>query len=172
MRHPFFVSSGEGTERKTLMKLHFDHAPVARLLAHATAAKEHLPTFEQSCDPAFLSDGKVDHARIPAGLMLVGDDGLYLMSNGMPALSDPQGRANLVAYAREADPKTSPEESYDIKRAAFGDDDGVEFLAADVIRNALEATAGGALWLDVTPSRISAPCLAPPRRNAGTRRRV
>ena len=154
------------------MKLHFDHALVARLLAHATAAKEHMPTFAQSCDPAFVKDGKVEHTRIPAGLMLVGDDGLYLMSNGMPALGDPRGRANLVAYAREADPETSPEDSYDIKRAAFGDDDGVEFLSADGIRNALEATAGGALWLDVTPSRISAPCLAPPRRNAGTRRRV
>lgn len=38
MRHPFFMPSGEDMERKPLMKLHFDHALVARLLAHATAS--------------------------------------------------------------------------------------------------------------------------------------
>ncbi|EGG78853.1 hypothetical protein SXCC_00574 [Gluconacetobacter sp. SXCC-1] len=69
------------------MKLHFDRALVARLLAHAQAASEHSPTYDQLVDPVFLKAGvssrhptgtDVDRTRIPAGLMLVGDHGVYL----------------------------------------------------------------------------------------------
>lgn len=152
------------------MKLHFDHALVARLLAHAEAATEHSPTLEQLYDPAFLKAGvttqdpapsDIDGTKVPAGLMLVGDQGIYLMSNGCPALPDENGRANLVAYAIEADPEKHPDDWYEVKAAAFGGDDGAEFLGADAIRKALEATAGGRFWMNVSPSRISTPYLAP-----------
>ena len=154
------------------MKLHFDHALVTQLLAHAEAAKEHTPTFDQLYEPTFLKDGKetqspsyddIDLTKVPAGLMLVGDNGIYLMSNGKPALKDPERTGNLVAYAFEADPQKKPDDWWHVKRAAFGGDDGAEFLAAKAIRNALEATKGGRFWLDVSPTRISSPYLAPPR---------
>ncbi|MBE7731269.1 DUF3085 domain-containing protein [Komagataeibacter sp. FXV3] len=154
------------------MKLHFDRALVARLLAHAQAASEHSPTYDQLVDPAFLKAGvssrhpigaDVDRTRIPAGLMLVGDHGVYLMSNGYPDFSDAEGQGNLVAYAVEADPRTCPDDWYDVKRASFGGDDGAEFLSANTIRKALEATAGSRLWIDVTPAQISCPYLASPK---------
>ena len=160
------------------MKLHFDHALVARLLAHAQAASEHSPTYDQLVDPAFLKAGvssrhptgaDVDRAKIPAGLMLVGDHGVYLMSNGYPGFSDAEGQANLVAYAVEADPRTCPDDWYDVKRASFGGDDGAEFLSADTIRKALEATVGSRLWIDVTPAQISCPYLASPQKNRSGR---
>ncbi|AXY24047.1 hypothetical protein CD178_03303 (plasmid) [Komagataeibacter saccharivorans] len=156
------------------MKLHFDHALVARLLAHAQAASEHSPTYDQLDDPAFFKAGvssrhptgaDVDRTKIPAGLMLVGDNGIYLMSNGYPILGDPDGHGSLVAYASEADPRTRPDDWYDVKRASFGGDDGAEFLSADTIRKALEATVGSRLWIDVTPARISCPYLASPQKN-------
>ena len=158
------------------MKLHFDHATVARLLAHAEAATEHSPTYEQLHDPAFLKPGvkkdwpsseDIDLTKVPAGLMLVGDQGVYLMSNGCPALASDDGKPNLIAMAAETDPVARPDDWYDVKEAAFGGDDGAEFLSADAMRKALEATSGGRFWLNVTPSRISSPYLAPPR-TAGT----
>nr|WP_275405117.1 DUF3085 domain-containing protein [Novacetimonas pomaceti] len=88
-----------------------------------------------------------------------------LLSNGYPGFSDAEGQANLVAYAVEADPRTRPDDWYDVKRASFGGDDGAEFLSADTIRKALEATVGSRLWIDVTPARISCPYLASPQKN-------
>lgn len=151
------------------MKLHFDRALVERLLAHAEAAATHSPTLDQLSSPAYqkvrvigriptLDD--IDDTRIPAGLMLVGDQGVYLMSNGNPCLPDPTGAPNLVAYAKEADPRGSSSDWYAVKRASFGGDDGTEFLSAEVIRQALEATGDGPVWIDVTPVNIRTPYLS------------
>lgn len=95
--------------------------------------------------------------------MLVGDQGIYLMSNGYPSPGD-NGEVNLVAYAREADPQASPEDWYDVKRASFGGDDGAEFLSAGTIRKAPEATARGRFWIDVSPTQIRCPFLAPAKK--------
>ncbi|MFT9115140.1 MAG: DUF3085 domain-containing protein [Acetobacter malorum] len=151
------------------MKLHFDRALVARLLAHAEAAVIHSPTFDQLFSPAYQKErvidrmptaDDIDDTPIPAGLMLVGDQGVYLMSNGTPCLPDPAGSLNLVAYAKEADPRGSSDDWYDVKLASFGGDDGAEFLSAEVIRQALEATGDGPVWIDVNPTDIRAPCLS------------
>jgi hypothetical protein len=149
------------------MKLHFDRVLVARLLAHAEAAETHSPTLDQLFTPAFQKEpvigrmptnDDIDVTRIPAGLMLVGDQGVYLMSNGKPCLPDPDGAPNLVAYAKEADPRGASDDWYDVKLASFGGDDGAEFLSADVIRQALEATGDGPVWIDVSPTGIRVPC--------------
>jgi hypothetical protein len=67
------------------MKLHFDRVLVARLLAHAEAAETHSPTLDQLFSPAFQKEpvigrmptnDDIDVTRIPAGLMLVGDQGV------------------------------------------------------------------------------------------------
>ena len=151
------------------MKLHFDRTLVARLLAHAEAAETHSPTLDQLFSPEYQKEpvvdrmpthDDIDETRIPAGLMLVGDMGVYLMSNGKPCLPDPAGAPNLVAYAREADPRGASSDWYDIKRASFGGDDGAEFLSAEVIRQALDATGDGPVWIDVSPTDIRAPCLS------------
>lgn len=151
------------------MRLHFDRLLVSRLLAHAEAATEHSPTYAQLSDKAFHREGvtaqfpstsDLDLTKIPAGLMLVGDLGIYLMSNGSPGLKGENGVANLVAYAEEADPQLHPDSWHDVKQASFGADDGAEFLSAESIRKALEATVNGKFWLNVTASHIFAPSLA------------
>lgn len=120
------------------MKLHFDAAQVIRLLDHAKAAPRQRRRYD-FCP--------VD----PAGLWLVGDQGVYLMSNGDPAL--PRDGAH-IAYAREVDPtKLGFDEWWAAKRASFGGDDGCEFLDARAVRAALLA-AGEVLPIDVTPTEM------------------
>ncbi|NTF91675.1 DUF3085 domain-containing protein [Agrobacterium rhizogenes] len=58
------------------------------------------------------------------GLWLVGDHGVYLMSNGKL----PDGGRPLVVYAEECDPRTD-DDWFGVKRRTFGGDDGVYFDA-------------------------------------------
>lgn len=98
-------------------------------------------TFSLTDIRAVLARGRADAAanggfRIPyqgvspeaearAGLWLVGDEGVYVMSNGKLA----EGQRPLVIYAGECDPKTNPD-YWHYKRQHFGGDDGVEFIDA------------------------------------------
>ncbi|WP_457578162.1 DUF3085 domain-containing protein [Ensifer adhaerens] len=59
------------------------------------------------------------------GLWLVGDEGVYALSNGKLA----EGQRPLVTYAEECDPKTKPD-YWRYKRRYFGGDDGVDFIDA------------------------------------------
>ena len=94
------------------MRLHFDLAVTQRLLNHSKAAAERSPTCDQLYDGRFRQDGKdadfanlsadnfptaddVDPTKIPPGLWLVGDHGIYLMSNGRPPLR-PEGIVRLA----------------------------------------------------------------------------
>lgn len=109
------------------MKLHFDKRIVDRLLEHSRNAESHSALYG-------------DENTAKAGLWLVGDQGVYLMSNGNPHL--PKDEANpdessLVCYADECNPETLDfDEWWDNKRASFGGDDGVEFLEAEFFDNA------------------------------------
>lgn len=63
------------------------------------------------------------------GLWLVGDEGVYLMSNGKLAA----GERPLLVYSDDCHPLGNPD-WYDYKRRHFGGDDSVEFIdAADLI---------------------------------------
>lgn len=93
--------------------LRFKSSEVLPLIEHALAAKEHRTTY---CEQTMCKG---------AALMLVGDQGVYLMSNGQPPL--PQGQN--VAYAEGMNPDTD-DEWWDAKRRTFGGDDGVEFIEA------------------------------------------
>ena len=74
------------------------------------------------CNPHYgLSPGKDEKP----GLWLVGDEGVYIMSNGILA----EKQRPLVVYAEECDPKTNPD-YWRYKRQHFGGDDGIEFLDA------------------------------------------
>jgi hypothetical protein len=78
-----------------------------------------------------------------AGLWLVGDEGVYVMSSGKLA----EGQRPLVIYAEECDPKTNPH-CWHYKRRHFGGDDGVEFLDATELEK-LMAAAPGATHLQI-----------------------
>jgi hypothetical protein len=154
------------------MRLHFELALVQRLLAHAKNAREHRPTFDQMCDGRFRRDGKtldfdgtsadfptsddVDPTTIPAGLWLVGDTGISLMSNGAPPLL-PSGSttSNVVAYAAECDPRNRGD-WWDVKQAAFGGDDGTLFLEASFIEGLIARGRAQSVCLDATPERVEA----------------
>ena len=60
------------------------------------------------------------------GLWLVGDQGVYLLSNGKLA----EGERALVIYADECHPVGNPD-WWHYKRRHFGGDDGIEFLDAE-----------------------------------------
>ena len=62
------------------------------------------------------------------GLWLVGDEGVYAMSNGKLA----ESQRPLVVYAEECDPKTNPD-YWHYKRQHFGADDGIDFLDAKML---------------------------------------
>lgn len=73
-----------------------------------------------------LSPGKDEKP----GLWLVGDQGVYLMSNGKLV----EGMRPMVCYAAECDPSTNPD-WWHYKQRHFGGDDGIDFLeSAEVLR--------------------------------------
>lgn len=71
------------------------------------------------------------------GLWLVGDHGVYLMSNGKL----PDGSRPLVVYAEECDPTTN-DDWFHVKRATFGGDDGVEFFDGVHLEAMMTASPG------------------------------
>ncbi len=89
---------------------------------------------------AVLNGGfRSPHGRGPGqterpGLWLVGDEGVYIMSNGK--LADDQ--RPLVVYAAECDPKTKPD-YWHYKRQHFGGDDGVAFFDAEMLVKLIDA---------------------------------
>lgn len=161
------------------MKATFDADHLLELLALSEAAIERRPTFSQMLDPDLwsadmdadrrkeamkaLEEGgfprihgeDIDDKKVPAGLMLVGDEGIYFMSNArFEEVNALQAEGRHVAYARETDPKLmSEDEAYDNKRAIFGGDDGVEFIAAEELRPML--VPGSTLEVDFTPESIA-----------------
>ena len=60
------------------------------------------------------------------GLWLVGDEGVYLLSNGKLA----EGQTALVIYSEECHPKGDID-WWDYKRRWFGGDDGIEYFDAE-----------------------------------------
>lgn len=150
------------------MKLHFEAETVRQLLAHTQSALTHNATFEQMYDAACRKDGRavdpdgdtlpiaadVDVSKVPAGLWLVGDQGVYLMTNGPPPLLvDPAGSRHVVAYAHEANPERDG--WWSAKRAAFGGDDGVVFLDPAFVTAMLTVAYRGRIAVDLTPERVA-----------------
>jgi hypothetical protein len=92
--------------------LRFDAALVRKLMAHANRCRE----WSQSC---FATD--TPHPQ----LMLVKDEGIYLMSNGRPGLPD----GEHVAFAIGYDPfKTDRMTVWDKAQEAAGSDDFVDYI--------------------------------------------
>jgi hypothetical protein len=68
-----------------------------------------------------------------AGVWLVGDEGVYIMSNGKLA----EGEKALVVYSEECHPVGNPD-WWDYKRRHFGADDGIEFIEAERLISLLD----------------------------------
>jgi Protein of unknown function (DUF3085) len=100
------------------MILTFDTERIQRILIHSLLSPSHQPLY-----------GQVETAK--PGLWLVGDQGIYMMSNGKPGLPASPGEKSkeFVAYANECNPETLDFETWwSNKRESFGGDDGVEFI--------------------------------------------
>ena len=87
---------------------------VARIVAHAKASPAH-------------EMGWTSHLPQPA-VTLAGDNGVYLMSNGLPRdQRAPEKPGNYVAFAQGMNPNIDAN-WYDAKIAAYGGDDGADCL--------------------------------------------
>ena len=94
------------------------------------------------------------------GFWLVGDQGVYLMSNAV----FPEGEKPVVLYADECNPDTMPfDEWWAVKNATFGGDDGVEFIDADTVRSAV--ADGSPILVDFTPTHMSVKTIAPAKKS-------
>lgn len=84
------------------------------------------------------------------GAWLIGDEGVYLLSNGNLS----EGQKPLVCYAEECNPTTNPD-YWHYKRQHFGGDDGVEFLDAEGLLALIAANPDGThLRVHLTPESI------------------
>jgi hypothetical protein len=117
------------------MKLHFPWPEVVTALDEVRAATVVRPLY-----------GKVTGK----GLWLVGDEGVYLMPNT-------EAQTRTIVYSNECDP-TKSDEWWNVKRATFGGDDGVEFISIEEIER-ISAGAPGAqpesLCVNLTPKRMT-----------------
>lgn len=129
---------------KSKAALIFAGDAVLELLTHAAKAPKHVSPYGLTADPG-------------PGLMLVKDDGIYLMSNGEPGLPGTD-TVNRVVYARgyEALPVDAPTEErmvrYDKVRDAVGGDDFAEFLPAGSFER---LTADGKVRIELTDNQMT-----------------
>jgi hypothetical protein len=97
--------------------LYIDLALALRLAEHAHAAPQHAPSFSE----------RQDRSTCPGGLVWVGDQGIYLMSTGLPKIPGDDGTPNLVAYAHG----WGPDEHRSTVDTHLGDEDFDEHLHLD-----------------------------------------
>lgn len=133
------------------MILTFKVEEVRALIAHAEGSVMHFRPYEKASK------------NTPPGLLLVGDEGVYLMSNGEPGLLNPRytGKSRepkqQVVYAVECDPRTCSD-WYEVKVAAFGGDDGGDMIPLPGLVAAVERagqTGAAVISIDITPSTIT-----------------
>ena len=146
-----------------MAQLTFNPIDVAALLRDSAAAEKRRPTFDQQIArmgkakgltdegamEAAMSGAALDHsagADIPAGLWLVKDDGIYLMSNA--EFQD----APKVVYAQGYDPHEG--EVWDKCRDVMGGDDMCEFVPADAFADVIAENCVAAV-VRVTPNALS-----------------
>ncbi len=114
----------------------FDLDGVRRLWEHAKSCRTHWPAENQVTVSDFLKPGEtlpehgiagadqIDREKVPAGLVLVHDQGVYLMSNGLPEL--PQGQH--VVYAEGFGPRDDDS----LFCSIVGGDDFGEYLPVEM----------------------------------------
>lgn len=100
-------------------QLSFNVGKVRTLLGQSKRATQRFHPYQQL----------TDDVPCGPGLFLVGDAGVYLMTNAVqPKPTMP------YCMARQADPdRVGPAKADDVKRATFGADDGVEYMDAATV---------------------------------------
>lgn len=95
-------------------------------------------------DGMVSSDDDIDPEKVPLGLVLVGDQGIYLMSGN--------DEDRTVVYARECNPDSmSFDEWWSAKQSLYGGDDGVDRLEVNILKE-VEATIQQSPELSQTPA--------------------
>jgi hypothetical protein len=109
--------------------LRFKMSDLKPIVEHAEKSPFHKPIYGQK-------------GVAPAGLWLVKDHGVYLMSNGDPSQknpakeTDPKETDLLVCYAEGHDPRKG--DTWDADRQECGGDDFGEFIEVAPFRQALD----------------------------------
>ena len=131
-----------------MAKMVFNGEDVRVLYEHAKAAVEHRVTFEMLCNPAYLKQGvtlkkgeyakdeQIDKSKIPPSMVFVKDQGVYLMSSGIPGLPG-EGSLNRVVYAKGL----GKDADYDDIAHAAGGDDFAESLPLSMFDQAMAERA-------------------------------
>lgn len=128
-----------------MAKLNFDIAAIRAAVRHAQSSTEHRAGFEQAAVPA---------------LHFVKDDGIYIMSSGIPVI------AEQVVYAEGYNPKVN-EDCWEASRDAVGGDDFVEVIPlTETLLRIINDPTAGKFFVKVTPRTFT--CGVTPRR--GSRR--
>jgi hypothetical protein len=149
------------------MKLHFDAARVLELLEHSQSADARVPIGSNQDDSPQRNLAAA--ASVLSGLWLVGEDGVYLMSNAAPLLTEDWATGH-VTFAEEADPARHPDTYHDVKKKALGEVDCAIFRNDRWIRIALLYSRANQACLSVTP-RYVLPTSPRAARSRVTRRR-
>ncbi|MET7949031.1 DUF3085 domain-containing protein [Micromonospora sp. NPDC005324] len=124
------------------LHLHFNLTETLRLAEHAVSSTEQAQSYTET----------EDGIACPGALVWVHDEGVYLMSSGLPRLHDPdRPDSNLLVYADGWNPNT---DGYR-RDVDLGGDDFAEHLhltdpAAPLIRELRAAHAEGYRWLQLT----------------------
>jgi len=136
------------------VQIKFDLGGIEKILAHTESHEE-----------SFSHYGK----KRGKGFWLVGDQGVYLMSNSTVVLpsadtidSPPEQRHSFVAYGQGLSP--DDENWWELKRATFGGDDGVEFIGLRTMKGAIALAKSkhrNYIELDISPTGIGIDLLRP-----------
>ncbi len=136
--------------------LRFAIIDILPILAHSEAADAQCASFSDIFDPemwkpgakpnaaGYVESDQIDTSKIAPSILVVKDDGVYLMSNGKPMQVDPaHGTRSVVAYAKGLDPSAG----YDVIRAAVGGDDFAERIQVAAIREAIASARGATTFV-------------------------
>ncbi len=126
-----------------MAKLRFDIEKVKKLCDHAARSPDWSMGYES------------DAPRAP-GLTLVGDEGVYLMSNGIPGLTKANDHHEVV-YAEGCNPEVDEfDDWWSFKQRTFGGDDGSDVLpwAVQILKLMRSKPDARYLCLDVTPNSV------------------
>lgn len=125
--------------------LKFDSDEVAGLVRHSAEASDRV---------AYLGEKPEG-----PGLVLVHDQGVYLLSNGTPPQLVGEGPSRVVAYAEGTNPNSDPD-WWEVGRCLVGGDDFAQFLPIEPFEDLI--AAGAPIVLKVADDEIEIP--SPPER--------
>jgi len=134
-----------------MTRLRFQADQLRPLIAHAKAAKKH-------------GKGWGDKGEAQPCLILVHDEGVYLMSNGNPGLMKPApAKGHVVVYAEGLDPTARDRgQVWEDARDAVGGDDFAEYLPISMFDNPMAAGCP-TITIDVSANQLAVGGLLPPK---------